>query len=114
MTPIDVDLDRLLKRLNLANTRRVWRDLIARAEAEQWTFHQFLQTLVAEEIAHRTQTRLVRLSRRAQFPFLKTIEEFDFTYQSSVRLTLLGSALSPDFVTEGRSLVLLGKPEYAT
>jgi hypothetical protein len=35
---------------------------------------------------------------------------FDFTYQSSVRLTLLGSALSPDFVTEGRSLVLLGKP----
>jgi DNA replication protein DnaC len=110
MTPIDVDLDRLLKRLNLANTRRVWRDLIERAEAEQWTFHQFLQTLVAEEIAHRTQTRLVRLSRRAQFPFLKTIEEFDFTYQSSVRLTLLGSALSPDFVTEGRSLVLLGKP----
>jgi hypothetical protein len=58
MTPIDVDLDRLLKRLNLANTRRVWRDLIARAETEPWTFHQFLQTLVAEEIAHRTQTRL--------------------------------------------------------
>lgn len=27
-----------------------------------------------------------------------------------MRLTLLGSALSPDFVTEGRSPVLLGKP----
>jgi hypothetical protein len=34
--------------------------------------------------------------------------------QSTVRLALLGSALAPDFVTEGRSLVLGGKPEPAT
>jgi DNA replication protein DnaC len=27
-----------------------------------------------------------------------------------VRVTMLGSALSPDFVTEGRSLILMGKP----
>ena len=110
MKPADIDFDRLLKRLNLANTRRVWRDLIARAEAEQWSFHDFLATLVAEEIAQRSHTRLGRLSHRAEFPFLKTIEEFDFTYQSTVRLALLGSALSADFVTEGRSLVFLGKP----
>jgi len=90
--------------------RRVWRDLIARAEAQQWSFHDFLATLVAEEIAQRSHTRLGRLSHRARFPFLKTIDDFDFTYQSSVRLALLGSALSADFVTEGRSLVLLGKP----
>ena len=44
------------------------------------------------------------------FPFLKTIDDFDFTYQSTVRLALLGSALSPDFVTEGRCLILYGKP----
>ena len=30
--------------------------------------------------------------------------------RSTVRLPLLGSALSPDFVTEGRSLILTGKP----
>jgi DNA replication protein DnaC len=110
VNPADIDLDRLLKRLHLANARRIWRDLIRRAETEQWSFHRFLATLVVEEIAHRSQTRLGRLSTRAQFPFLKTIEEFDFTYQSTVRLALLGSALSADFVTEGRSLVLLGKP----
>jgi DNA replication protein DnaC len=110
MKPVDIDLDRLLKRLNLANTRRIWRDLIVRAETEQWSFHDFLSTLVAEEVAQRSHTRLARLSRWAQFPFLKTIEEFDFTYQSTVRLALLGSALSADFVTEGRSLVLVGKP----
>jgi DNA replication protein DnaC len=108
--PMNIDLDRLLKRLHLANTRRIWRDLIHRGEAEQWTFQRFLDVLVTEEVAQRSHTRLARLSHRARFPFLKTIDDFDFTYQSSVRLSLLGSALSPDFVTEGRSLILLGKP----
>jgi len=81
-----------------------------RAETEQWSFRRFLDILVAEEVAQRQHTRLARLSHRARFPFLKTIDDFDFTYQSTVRLALLGSALSPDFITEGRNLVLLGKP----
>jgi DNA replication protein DnaC len=110
MTSINVDLDTLFKRLHLANARHAWRELITRAETEQWSFHQFLALLVTEEVAHRQQTRLARLTRRAQFPFLKTIDEFDFTFQSTLRLALLGSALAPDFITEGRCLILHGKP----
>jgi DNA replication protein DnaC len=110
MKPTDDELDLLLKRLHLANARRVWRQLVERAENEQWSYRDFLTLLVSEEIAQRQQTRLGRLSRRASFPFFKTIDDFDFTLQSTVRLSLLGSALSPDFVTEGRSLILVGKP----
>jgi DNA replication protein DnaC len=110
MTLTDQDLDALLKRLHLANARRAWRDLVRRAEQEAWTYRDFLALLIAEEIAHRQQTRLGRLSRRARFPFLKTIDDFNFTYQSTVRLALLGSALAPDFITEGRCLILGGKP----
>ena len=106
----DLELDAVFKRLNLANARRVWRELVARAERDDWPYDRFLTVLVAEEIAHRQQTRLTRLTRRAGFPFLKTIDDFDFTYQSTVRLALLGSALSPDFLTEGRALILTGKP----
>jgi DNA replication protein DnaC len=110
MNTTDVDIDGLLKRLSLANARRVWRDLVARAEKEEWSCRDFLAVLVAEEVAHRQQTRIHRLSRRAVFPFLKTVDDFDFTYQTTVKLSLLGSALSPDFITEGRSLILTGKP----
>jgi len=105
-----INLEALFKRLHLANARRIHRDLIERAEKENWSFHDFLAVLVGEEVAHRQQTRIQRLTHRARFPFLKTIDDFDFTYQSTLRLSLLGSALSPDFVTEGRSLVLHGKP----
>ena len=110
--PLDgtLDLDPLLKRLHLANTRRVWRDVLGRAEREAWTYGHLLTLLVTEEIAQRQQTRLGRVVRRAGFPFLKTIDDFNFTYQSTLRLALLGSALSPDFVTEGRALILCGKP----
>ena len=90
----DDELDALLKRLYLANARRIWRQLVERAEKEEWSYRDFLALLVAEEIAQRQQTRLIRLSRRATFLLLKTIDDFDFTYQSTLRLSLLGSALS--------------------
>ncbi len=104
------DLDPLLKRLHLANTRRIWRDLVQRAEKEAWPYERLLSTLVAEEVAHRRGTRLARAVRAASFPFLRTIEEFDFSYQSTLRLTTIGSLLAPDFVTEGGSVIFEGKP----
>jgi DNA replication protein DnaC len=107
--PSTVDLEVLLKRLHLANARRVWRELCERAETEQWSCRDFLAVLVAEEIAHRQQTRLRRAVHDAHFPFLKTIDDFNFSLQSTVRLQLLGSYLGPEFVTEGRNLILMGK-----
>jgi DNA replication protein DnaC len=109
MNRTDIPLEALLKRLHLANTPRIYRDLAEKAEREQWSYRDYLAVLMAEEVAHRQQTRIQRLTRRAHFPFLKTIDEFDFTYQSTLRLSLLGSALSLDFVTEGRCLILSGK-----
>lgn len=110
MKPFDLNLDAMLKRLSLANTRRTWRDLVDRAEKEQWAYNDFLSTMIGEEVAHRQQTRIQRNAQRSCFPFLKTVEDFDFTFQSTVKLALLGSALSPDFVTDGKNLVLHGKP----
>jgi len=106
----DIPIDTLLKRLHLANARRVWRDLCGRAEKEEWAYEHLLGVLFSEEVAHRQQTRLQKASRDAGFPFLKTVDDFNFTYQSTVRMPLIGSYLSADFVTEGRSLILHGKP----
>jgi DNA replication protein DnaC len=71
MIATESDLDALFKRLHLANARRVWRSLIDRAERERWSYRDFLTLPATEEIAHRQQTRLARLTRRAQFPFFE-------------------------------------------
>lgn len=74
------------------------------------SYRTFLEMLIAEEIAHRAQTRITRSVRRARFPFLRTTEDFDFTFQTSVRLQMLGTLLGPDLVTEGRCAILSGPP----
>src|SRR5215469_603363 len=102
-------LEPLFRRLNLAHTRRIYQAVADRAEKENWTYRDFLALLLAEEVAHRKQTRLQRLTRKADFPFFKTIDEFDFTLQSTLKQSLLGSYLGPDFITEGRSLIFYGK-----
>lgn len=104
------DLDAMLKRLHLPTVRRLYPELALRAEAEGMSYRDFLEILAAEEIAHRAQTRITRSVRRARFPYLRTIEEFDFTFQASVRLQMLGTLLGPELVTEGRSAIFSGPP----
>jgi len=110
MTPNDIDLDRLLKRLALPTVRRLYAGYAVRAAEESWSHRDFLALLVAEEVAHRNDSRIAKTSRRAGFPFTKTIEEFDFVFQSSLRRQQLGPYLGPEFVSEGRNLILSGKP----
>ena len=91
--PAAVEFDPLLPRLDLANTRRRWRELLDRAETHGWSCRAFLGMLITKEISHRQQTRIQRSVRQARFPFLKTVEEFDFSFQSR-GTTALGTGWS--------------------
>ncbi len=71
-----IDVDALLRRLHLPTVRRLYPDLAQRAEQDGLGYRDFLALLMAEEVAHRTQTRIQRCVRRAHFPFLKTIDEY--------------------------------------
>jgi len=98
----------MLKRLHLPTVRRLYGELATRAEAEGMSYRTYLETLIAEEIAHRSETRLTRAVRAARFPFLRTIEEFNFTFQTALKLQMLGSYLGPELVTAGRSAIFSG------
>jgi DNA replication protein DnaC len=102
-------LEAHFRRLNLAHMRRIYQEVANRAEKESWSYRDFLALLLSEEVARRKQTRLQRCTRSAHFPFFKTIDDFDFALQSTLRQSLIGSYLGLDFVTEGRSLILHGK-----
>lgn len=104
-----IELGALLKRLHLATIARVVSDYEMQAAKHGWSHREFLTQLLAAEVANRGQTRVQKLSRAARFPYLKTIEEYDFAYQTSITRPQLGPFLGPEFVTEGRSLILSGK-----
>jgi len=102
------DLDGMLRRLHLPTVRRLYGELATRAEAEGMAYRTYLETLIAEEVAHRAETRLTRAVHKAQFPFLRTLDDFNFTFQSALRLQMLGSYLGPELVTEGRNALFSG------
>lgn len=98
----------MLKRLHLPTVRRLYPDLALRAEAEGMSYHTYLETLFAEEIAHRAETRVTRAVRAARFPFLRTIDDFNFTFQTVLKQQMLGSYLGAELVTDGRSALFRG------
>lgn len=110
MHPADIDLLAMLKRVRLPTVANVLPQFVERAAAENWSHRDFLAAIVAEEVSHRETTRIQRSARLARFPYLKTIEEFDFIFQSSIQRSQLGPFLDPDFVSNGRHLILEGRP----
>jgi len=110
MNSADIDVDALLRRLHLPTVRRLLPELETRAAAEGWSHRDFVAVLIAEEVAHRDGTRVQKAVRQAKFPFVRSIEEFDFVFQSTLRRQALGPFLGPELVSEGRNLVLSGKP----
>jgi DNA replication protein DnaC len=106
LTPLEQDL----RRLRLPTVRARYPELEAEALAEGWSYSEYLERLVSEEIAHRTESRIARAVRQAKFPFLKTLEEFDFTFQRTLQRKALGPYLGPELVSGGRNLILWGAP----
>jgi DNA replication protein DnaC len=100
----------MLKRLHLPTIGRLYAELAVRTEQDGTSYRDYLEILVTEEIAHRAQTRIARAVRKAHFPFLRTIDDFDFTFQSTLRLQMLGTFLGPELVSEGRSAIFSGPP----
>ena len=77
-------LEEYLRRLRLPTARRRYQELEQQARAESWSYGEYLERLAAEELADRQERRIAQASRKAGFPFLKTLEEFDFTFQTSI------------------------------
>lgn len=101
-------LEPLLRRLSLATVRKIYPEMIRQAEAESWPYGVFLERLMAEEVAHRTETRVTTMTAKSKFPFQATIESFDFTFRTELKRQMLGRFLGPELVSENRSLILEG------
>jgi DNA replication protein DnaC len=71
---------------------------------------EFFAAVLAEEAAATRQRRLNARLRFAHFPFRKTLEEFDFSFQPSIDPKLIWDLAGLDFVDAGHPILLLGRP----
>jgi DNA replication protein DnaC len=74
-----------------------------------WTHEEYLAAVLDREVAARNASGAQLRIRAAGFSSRKTIEEFDFDAQPTVRQQIAALA-SGGFLTEARNVVLLGPP----
>jgi DNA replication protein DnaC len=100
----------LFKALKAPAAAQTFGKLVERARAEEWTYEKFTQALLSTEHqareAHGSESRI----RQARFPFRKTLEEFDFTFQTSIKKQVIEHLGQLDFVHARENVVLLGPP----
>jgi DNA replication protein DnaC len=80
------------------------------ASKAQWAYQTFLTRLLDEELTAREARRLAMNTKLAHFPFQKTLEQFDYTFQPSVEKRRIQELSSLRFVANGDNVLFLGPP----
>ena len=100
-------LTRALKAPSLANSVE---RLAERARAESWTHEEFLAACLQREVAARESHGGEGRIRAARFPARKSLEEFDYDHQRSLKRDQIAHLGTLDFVTGKENVVFLGPP----
>jgi DNA replication protein DnaC len=103
-------LEQNLKRLKLRHVRDTLDAINEVALAEEPSYLDFLAYLVQEEIAGREATQRERRLKAARFPAWRTLDDFDFSFQTSVSQQTIRDLATLEFVRNRENLVLLGPP----
>ena len=104
------ELTHLFRQLKAPAAARALPKLAERTRAEEWSYEQFAAVLLKTETdsrdSHGGQARI----KAARFPARKTLEEFDFAFQTSVRRDSVLHLGQLDFLAGRENVVLLGPP----
>src|SRR5215207_5599857 len=104
------ELSHLFRALKAPAAARALPKLAERARADDWSYERFAEALLSTEHASREAHGGDGRIKAARFPARKTLEEFDFAFQRSVKKTLIQHLGQLDFLHGKENVVLLGPP----
>jgi DNA replication protein DnaC len=103
-------LTAMLTRLKLTALRDQLDSLLDEAARRQFNLREALTFLCEAEVARKDQQRIQMAMSIAHFPFVRTLEGFDFEAQPSLDPGQLRELATGRWVANGDSLLLLGPP----
>ena len=102
------ELAHLFRALKAPAAARALPVLAERAREQQWSYERFAEALLSTEVASRDSHGGEGRIKAARFPARKTLEEFDFTFQRSVKKTVVEHLGQLDFLHARENVILLG------
>ncbi len=104
------ELAHLFRALKAPAAGRAMPRLAARAREESWSHERFLEAVLSAEVGARESHGGEARIKAARFGARKTLEEFDFTFQRSVKKQIIEHLGQLDFLHGKENVVLLGPP----
>lgn len=99
-----------LKRLHLSGIRNTLDVRIQEAAGNQLSPLEFLELVLQDEITMRNDRAFAKRIKAAQFRDLKTIEDFDFTFNSSIKRKQIMDLAAGHFIRQHQDVLLIGPP----
>lgn len=84
--------------------------LLSQAETHESSYLQFAESLVLHEQQQRNSKRIEQNRKRAGFPLHKTLEEFDYRFQTTISKREVNSLLDFGFIDNRDNVVFIGPP----
>ena len=110
-TPAQLErLQEHCQRLRLFKSRERLEALLQDATSTEATYGDFLEAVLAEEVSAKAEKNVTMRTHLARFPFVKTLESFDWSYQPSLDKKQLQALATCRFVETGENVILLGPP----
>jgi len=106
-------LDRIesnLVRLRLPRIKEILECVLKVAEKQDKSHLGFLDELLEEEVAHKEQRRVETSLKISGLPFIKSIDEFDFTFQPRLDRQKVMSLFDLTFIQQKGNVIFLGPP----
>jgi len=104
------ELSHLFRSLKAPAAAKAMPKLAERAREESWSFERFTEALLSTEVGARESHGGENRIKAARFPARKSLEEFDFTFQRSVKRQIIEHLGQLDFLHGKENVVMLGPP----
>lgn len=72
------------KRLNLSAIKKRYKEIVEDAVTRQISYEAFLLDLLTEEVSQKEASRFERTIKKAGFPSIKTLDQYDFNSIPSI------------------------------
>src|SRR3954454_2509557 len=104
------DLAYLCRALKAPSLAAAIERLAQRARTDNWSHEEFLAACLEREVAARQDHGGEGRIKAARFPARKTLEDFDFDHQRSLKRDTIAHLGTLDFVEGKENVVFLGPP----
>ena len=103
-------LQTALKSLRLSAMGRALPVRYQEAKANELDYLEFMDRLVSDELTKRKENLLNRRIKMARFPFLKTLDEFNFDFNPSIRKKSIRELAAGRFIYNAQNVLFVGPP----